>query len=140
MSQASSLIGCSPGVTDSVQAAAVPYSPTDDRLGAAWSDLYADPEMLGAPRRVRRELELRARSIVLDLLALALIDRTDVKALVSCGMRAHRALGQMDVPVDTPSLRALDVPCHQPERERERHDEYLEVALRAGADRRERHA
>jgi hypothetical protein len=133
MSLASSLIDRSPGGTDSVRAGATLYSPTDDRPGAAWSYLHADPAMLSAPRHARREVELRARGIVLDLLALALIDRTDVKALTAGGIRAHCALGEMDVPVDTPSLRALDVPCDQPERERERHDEYLEVALRAGA-------
>jgi hypothetical protein len=89
--------------------------------------------MLSAPQHARRELELRACSIVLDLLALALIDRTDVEALTSGGIRAHRALREINVPVYAPSIRALDVPCLQPARERERHDEYLEVALRAGA-------
>jgi hypothetical protein len=89
--------------------------------------------MLGAPQHAHRELELRARSIVLDLLALALVDRTDVEALTSGGIRARRALCEMNVEVDAPSVGALDVPSHQPERERERHDEYLEVALRARA-------
>jgi hypothetical protein len=131
MHQALSLTDSSTGSIDSVRA--VLYSSTDDRLGAAWSYLHADPKMLSAPQHARRELELRACSIVLDLLALALIDRTDVEALTSGAIRARRALREMDGPVDAASVRALDVPCHQPEHERERHDEYLEVALRAGA-------
>jgi hypothetical protein len=133
MHQSLSLTGSSTGSTDSVRAAAILYSSTDDRLGAAWSYLRADPEMLSAPQHARRELELRACSIVLDLLALALIDRTDVEALTSGGIRARRALHEMNVQVDAPSVRALDVPCHRPVRERERHDEYLEAALRASA-------
>jgi hypothetical protein len=127
-----SLTYSSTGSTDSVRAAAILYSSTDDRLGAAWSYLHADPEILSGPQHARRELELRACSIVLDLLALALIDRTDVEALTSAGIHARRALREMNVPVDAPSAEAPDIPCHQPELERERHDEYLKVALRAG--------
>jgi hypothetical protein len=89
--------------------------------------------VLLAPRRARREIELRACSIVLDLLALALIDRTDVEALTSAGIRASRGLREMDLPVDEPADRDQDGRRHQTGRERERHDEYLELALRASA-------
>jgi hypothetical protein len=102
-------------------------------LGAACRHLHADAGVLSASRHARGEIELGACSIVLDLLALALIDRSDVQALTTAGVRAHRALREAAVAADAHSVRALDAPSHRPERERRRHDEYLDVALRAGA-------
>lgn len=59
----------------------------------------------------RCELELRACSIVLDMLALALIERADVEGLVATGVRARRALSRIG---HTPAVPPVDEPVATP--------------------------
>ncbi len=54
--------------------------------------------------RARRELEVTACSTVLDLLALALIDRDDIDAIIQASIRANRAQRRMNLPGEWPSI------------------------------------
>jgi hypothetical protein len=54
--------------------------------------------------RARRDLEVTACSTVLDLLALALIDRDDVDAIIEASIRANRARRRMKPPSVWPSV------------------------------------
>jgi hypothetical protein len=77
---------------------AVPCSEVEDRPGTVRVYLnYCDREQPSTPQleRLRYEVELRASSIVLDLLALALIDRTDVDAILAAGVQALQRGRQM---------------------------------------------
>jgi len=69
---------------------AFPCSELEDRPGTAHAHLNCARELPSTPQleRLRWEVELRASSIVLDLLALALIDRADVDAIVAAGVQA----------------------------------------------------
>jgi hypothetical protein len=53
---------------------------------------------------------------VLDLLALALIDRTDVDAIIQASIRANRARRRMKLPTEWPSVTGDHVPGAQPGR------------------------
>jgi hypothetical protein len=76
-----------------LSAGALLFSWTDACPGAVRVYLQRDDALPSTPleRRRRRELELRACSIVLDLLALALIDRTDVEGIVRASIAVRRS-------------------------------------------------
>jgi len=79
------------------------------RRGSPGEDPHRDARMRASRRdarleRARRELEITACTTVLDLLALALIDRTDVDAIIEASIRANRARRRMKLPSEWPSV------------------------------------
>lgn len=78
---------------DSAPSRSFASSSEDGGLNTARRHLAAERDIASTPRlgRALSELQLRACSIVLDLLELALVDRCDIEAILNPSIRARRA-------------------------------------------------